>query len=89
MRRLSWAAGCVLVVVAAFAYMHTGARAERLCNAHGFSGTGSFSLSPPGVRCSGGVPEIEATYVDPVFILPAVAVLMLAFGVAALHQSGR
>ena len=45
--------------------------------------------TPDGVRCTGGLPEIEATHVDLAFILPAVAVLMLAFGAAALHQSGR
>ena len=80
---------CVLVFLASFAYMHTGARAEHLCNARGFSGPGAFSLWPPGARCAGGVPEIERTYFDPVFILPAVAVLMLALGAMAIRQSGR
>jgi hypothetical protein len=76
------------VFAAAFVYMHTGARAERLCNAHAFSGSGVFSLWPPGVRCAGGDPEIERTYFDPVFILPAVAILMLAGAALALRQSG-
>jgi hypothetical protein len=78
----------VAVFAAAFLYMHTGARAENLCSAHRFSGPGSFSLWPPGARCSGGEPEIERTYFDPVFILPAVAILMLAAGALALRQSG-
>jgi hypothetical protein len=82
-------AACVLVVVAAFAYMHTGVRAERLCTNHGFSGSGSLSAWPPGVRCTGGEPQIEETYFDPVFILPAVAVLMLGAGAVAMRQSGR
>ena len=92
MRRLSRLllpiAACVLVVAAAFAYMHTGARAERLCNTHGFSGTGSLSAWPPGARCTGGEPRIEATYFDPVFILPAIVILMLGGGVVAMRQSG-
>ena len=83
---------CALVAVgvfaAAFVYMHTGARADNLCGAHGFVGTGSFLLWPPGARCAGGEPEIERTYFDPVFILPAVAILMLAGGALALRQSG-
>ncbi len=87
--RLVPIAVCVLVVVAAFTYMHTGVRAERLCNNHGFSGPGSLSAWPPGVRCAGGVPQIEKTYFDPVFILPAVAVLMLGAGALAMRQSGR
>ena len=76
------------VFAAAFAYMHTGARAEHLCNANGFSGPGSFSLWPPGARCVGGEPRIERTYFDPVFIIPAVLILMLAGGALALRQSG-
>jgi hypothetical protein len=82
-------AACVLVVVAAFAYMHTGVRAERLCNNYGFSGTGSLSAWPPGARCAGGEPRIEQTYFDPVFILPAVAILMLGAGALAMRQTGR
>jgi hypothetical protein len=81
-------AACVLVVAAAFAYMHTGVRAERLCNNHGFSETGSLSAWPPGARCTGGEPRIERTYFDPVFILPAIVVLMLAGGALAMRQSG-
>ena len=69
--------------------MHSGARAENLCAAKGFSGTGSLSLWPPGARCTGGEPEIERTAFDPVFILPAVAVLLLGSGALALRQSGR
>ena len=89
MRRLIPAAAIVVVLVAAFAYMHSGARAENLCAAKGFSGTGSLSLWPPGARCTGGEPEIEEIVFDPVFILPAVAILLLGAGALALRQTGR
>jgi hypothetical protein len=87
-RTLLSIAACLLVVAAAFAYMHTGARAERLCANHGFSDTGSLSVSPPGARCTGGEPRIERTYFDPVFILPAIVILMLGGGVLAMRQAG-
>jgi hypothetical protein len=76
------------VFAAAFVYMHSGARAENLCAGKGFSGTGTFSLWPPGARCTGGEPQIEQIAFDPVFILPAVVILMLAAGALALRQSG-
>lgn len=89
MRRLIPVAAIVVVLVAAFAYMHSGARADKLCAGKGFPASGSLSLWPPGARCTGGEPEIEQTAFDPVFILPAVAILLLGAGALALRQSGR
>lgn len=89
LKALAAAAACLLVLAAAFAYMHTGPRAASLCASKGFSGPASFSLWPPGAECTGGDPAITQTAFDPVFILPAVAVLMLGAGALALRQSGR
>ncbi len=76
------------VFASAFVYMHSGPRAENLCAGKGFSGTGAFSLWPPGARCTGGEPAIEQVAFDPIFILPAVAILLLISGALALRQSG-
>jgi hypothetical protein len=86
---LAAAGACVLVLLVAFAYMHTGPRAESLCASKGFPGPASFSVWPPGAECTGGTPEVSQTAFDPVFILPAVAVLMLGAGAVALRQPGR
>ena len=80
---------CVLVLLAAFAYMHSGARAASLCASKGFPGPASLSLWPPGAECTGATTDITRTAFDPVFIVPAIAVLMLGAGALALRQPGR
>ena len=89
MNALTTAGAVVLVLVAAFAYMHSGARAASLCASKGYPGPASFSPWPPGAECTGPTTDVSRTAFDPVFILPAVAVLMLGAGAVALRQPGR
>mgnify|MGYP000188559448 CR=1 FL=1 len=57
---LKWLAALVVFVALAagsFAYLHTGARADALCDRKYFVSGGETSLWPPGARCSYGLPE--------------------------------
>ena len=84
----SYAAG----VVGLFAYMHTGNRVQDACTTHGMNAAdGGLSLSPLGVRCSGGLPRFEGTYVAQDFVMFAVGIGMfvLAGALAIVISANR
>ena len=78
----SYAAG----IVALFVYMHTGGRVQDACTTHGMNAAGGgLSLSPLGVRCRGGLPAFEGTYVAQDFVMLAVGMgLFVRLGAAAI-----
>lgn len=70
--------------VALFVYMHTGSRVQDACTTHGMNAAeGGLSLSPLGVRCSGGLPRFEGTYVAQDFVMLAIGIGMLVLAVAS------
>ena len=78
----SYAAG----VVALFVYMHTGNRVQDACTTHGMNAAeGGLSVSPLGVRCSGGLPRFEGTYVAQDFLMIAAWIgLLVLVGALAI-----
>ena len=77
---------CSLVVlVGAFLFLHSGARAAAVCERGRFVPSGSLSLWPPGARCTYGEPAIASTLSNDWFWVVAVAVvIVLGAGATAL-----
>jgi hypothetical protein len=75
MRRLALYA---VVVVASFAFWHSGARAAAVCEREAFVGSGTLSAWPPGARCTFGEPETSDTFLNPWFFGTLLLVLVLA-----------
>jgi hypothetical protein len=80
---------CVLAVVAAHVFMHTGSRAASLCAEQGAAIPDGLSLLPPGVRCSGGEPVTTSTHMDPTVLLVAPGLVLLVLGASALVADRR
>jgi hypothetical protein len=83
-----------LVLVALFVVMHSGSRAEAVCNENGMAGAGSpLSLFPPGARCIGGTDSGDVVRFDGSFLLVAPALYLLlglvALGVRIRHDAAR
>jgi hypothetical protein len=81
-----WLLGIIPVgAVLIFAFIHSGSRAQALCERDGFSATGTVSVWPPGARCRGGDPPIRHTVFDaPSFFLMITALALLSLGAAAI-----
>jgi hypothetical protein len=73
--RLPW---LVVVVLGTFVFWHSGARAAALCERERFVRSGSFSLWPPGARCTYGEPALHDTLLNPWFVGAVFAVIPLA-----------
>lgn len=80
---------CVLAVVAAFVFIHSGSRADALCAREGAAVPDGLSLLPPGVRCSGGEPVQTVTRFDPIVVLATPGFLLLVLGASALIGEAR
>ena len=84
-----WRAGLAiglgaLALVMAFVVLHSGARAEDLCERERFVRAGSLSLWPPGARCSFGEPAIEETLVNSWFVLGALGIVIVVIATVAV-----
>lgn len=90
-RRLGAVVLCGLVlIIAAFVFLHTGSRADAFCQGARFVRKGSLSLWPPGAECPYGEPVRTDTLINGWFWLVALAVVILAAGCAAwLSRSSR
>jgi hypothetical protein len=69
------------LVLAAFAFWHTGSRAGTLCLRERFVSSGDLSLWPPGARCTFGLPSQHDTFINPWFLATAfvLAVVFVLF----------
>ena len=76
-----------VLLVAAFVFFHSGARAGALCERERFVNWGEWSWWPPGARCTYGEPLIHEVLFNPLFVLAAVAVLFVAAIVLTLLDS--
>ena len=66
-----------------FVLLHSGARAEDLCERERFVRVGSLSIWPPGARCSFGEPAVEETLVNPWFELAANSIVIVVIATVA------
>jgi hypothetical protein len=70
------------VVAAAFVFLHTGARADGVCERERFVPADGLSLWPPGARCSFGEPQATDVLFNPWL---ALVVLVLVAGMVATY----
>jgi len=70
------------VVSVAFVFLHTGARADDVCERERFVPADGLSLWPPGARCSFGEPQKTDVLINPWLALVVVAMLV---GMAATY----
>jgi hypothetical protein len=80
-----------LVVAAAFVFLHTGARADAVCERERFVPTDGLSLWPPGMRCSFGEPEQTDVLINPWWLglLLVVALAILSTRLRHVKPSAR
>jgi hypothetical protein len=76
----------VVLIVASFAFWHSGARADGLCERERFVGSGALSAWPPGARCTYGEPATSDTLLNPWFFGTLLLVLLLAMGLGELME---
>lgn len=70
------------VVSVSFVFLHTGARADDVCERERFVPADGLSLWPPGARCGFGEPQRTDVLVNPWLALVVVAILA---GMAATY----
>jgi hypothetical protein len=63
------------VVAVAFVFLHTGARADDVCERGRFVPADGLSLWPPGARCSFGEPQRTEVLFNPWLALMVLAIL--------------
>jgi hypothetical protein len=66
---------CAPLLAGAFAFLHTGARADDVCMSERFVPADGLSLWPPGTHCAFGEPAETDVLVNPWLALALVAVL--------------
>jgi hypothetical protein len=84
MSRASVSIGGLVALVAAFVFLHTGARASATCRRERFVPGGDLSLWPPGVRCTYGEPAVSDVVISGWFWLAATAIVIAVGIVGAL-----
>jgi hypothetical protein len=67
-----------LLIVCSFAFWHSGARADALCEDERFVSSGALSTWPPGASCTFGEPAATDTLLNPWFLWTLLFVLGLA-----------
>ena len=78
MGRAAAAALVAALVVGAFVFTHSGARATEVCGDHGLArASASSSLFPPGARCIGGTDSPDIVKFDATFLLVVPAAYLL------------
>jgi hypothetical protein len=75
-----------LMFVGSFAFWHSGARANSLCEHERFVSAGPMSIWPPGTRCTFGEPATTDTLLNPWFVWTLLVVLVVAFALGELLE---
>jgi hypothetical protein len=78
-----------LLLGVAFVFLHSGSRAQALCERERFVPTGEFSAWPPGVRCAYGLPVTEEVLFNPLFALSAIPLIAAGIGLGTIERSPR
>ena len=82
-----------LLIVSSFAFWHSGARADALCEDERFVRSGALSTWPPGASCTFGEPAATDTLLNPwffwtlLFLLGLASVIGELWGRAVMHRT--